>query len=129
MALVVVSGASCVCSCGTAACTLQATSQMTCMAEGKPIATIQDIQQGVNLPTFGMCTSLANPTVAAATTAALGVLTPQPCTLVPLGTWTTSNPSVLAGNKPCVTSDSILRCGMGQGTIKIISPGQGTVME
>ena len=94
------------------------------MAEGKPVATIQDMQPGANLPTFGMCTSLANPAVAAATAAALGVLTPQPCTLVPAGTWIPSNPKVLIGGIPCLTSDATLMCGLGAGTIKIVNPGQ-----
>ena len=70
MGVVVVSGASCSCPFGTAVCTLQVTSQLNCMADGKPIATIQDVQPGTNLATFGMCSSLANPAVAAATAAA-----------------------------------------------------------
>ncbi len=124
MGAMTVTGATCTCAFGTAPCTLQVTSQLSCMADGRPIATIQDMQPGTNLPTFGMCTSLANPTVAAATAAALGVLTPQPCTMVPAGTWIASNPKVLISGVPCLTSDATLVCGFGAGTIKIMNPGQ-----
>lgn len=124
MGMMVVTGACCQCSFGTAPCTLQVTSQMNCMADGKPIATIQDGQPGINLPGFGMCTSLANPTVAAATAAALGVLTPQSCNPVPAGPWTAANPKVLAGGIPCLTSDAVLLCGLGAGSISVLMPGQ-----
>ena len=96
MGVLTVTGAKCICSFGSSPCTLAVTSQLTCMADGKPIATIQDMQPGANLATFGMCSSLANPAVASATAAALGVLTPQPCTMVPAGTWTPTNPKVMA---------------------------------
>ena len=83
MGILAVAGAQCMCTFGSAPSCLQVTSQMSCLAEGRPVATIQDMQPYVNLQPFGMCSSLANPTVAAATAAALGVLTPQPCTMVP----------------------------------------------
>ncbi len=41
-----------------------------CHTENKPFVSIMP---------FAMCTSPANPTVAAATAAAMGVLTPMPC--------------------------------------------------
>jgi Domain of unknown function (DUF4280) len=44
-----------------------------------PVATAADTIPGTNIPTFGMCMSLGNPAVAMATSAANGVLTPQPC--------------------------------------------------
>lgn len=124
MAAIVVTGATCMCSFGTAPCTLTASSQTISLAEGKPIATIQDVSPGMNLPGFGMCTSLTNPAVASATAAAMGVLTPQPCTLAPMGTWSSTNGSVLVGGKPCLTSQAVLTCSLGQGTIKITNPGQ-----
>lgn len=128
MGVLAVSGAQCTCPFGTSPCSLQVTSQLSCLAEGKPIATIQDMQPGANLATFGMCSSLANPTVAAATAAALGVLTPQPCTMVPAGTWIPTNPTIMVGGIPCLTNEATLLCGFGAGTIKMISPGQTKVL-
>lgn len=48
-----------------------------------PVATIADTIPETNIPTFGLCMSLGNPQVATATTAAQGVLTPQPCVRPP----------------------------------------------
>ena len=128
MGVIAVSGATCTCAFGTTPCTLQVTSQLKCMAEGRPIATIQDMQPGTNLATFGMCTSLANPAVASATAAALGVLTPQPCSMIPAGVWTSTNPKVLADGKPCLTNGATLTCGLGMGAIRIVSPGQTKII-
>ena len=128
MGILAVTGAQCSCSFGTAPCNLQGTSQSTCLAEGKPVATIQDMQPYTNLQPFGMCTSLANPAVAAATAAALGVLMPQPCTMVPAGPWNPSNSQIMAGGIPCLTNEATLMCGLGAGTIKISVPGQTKVL-
>lgn len=128
MAAIVVTGATCMCSFGTSPCVLQATSQSKCLGESKPIATIQDVSPGTNLAGFGMCTSLTNPAVASATAAALGVLTPQPCTMVPMGVWSTTKGSVLVGGKPCLTSQAVLSCSLGQGTVKITNPGQTKII-
>jgi len=123
MAQIVVTGGSATCSFGTVPGTVNVTSQAACMADGKPIATIQDCQPA-NITPFGMCTSLANPQVAAATAAALGVLTPQPCMLVPAGPWVPTKPTVTIGGQPCLTNDCTLTCSNGVGTITITSPGQ-----
>ncbi len=120
MAEMIATGASAVCSFGTAPGTINATSQAACLVEGKPAATIQDAQPA-NITPFGMCTSLLNPQVAAATAA---VLTPQPCMLVPAGTWTPMKPGVLLGGQPCLTRDSTLMCSNGGGMISITVPGQ-----
>lgn len=124
MGTVVVSGAKLMCPFGTKPGTLTATSQAGTLAESKPIATIMDIALGSNISSFGMCCSMANPQVAAATAAALGVLTPQPCTMVPVGPWRPDKPTVLVGGKPVLTQGSTLLCGMGMGQISIIAPGQ-----
>ncbi len=122
MAEIVIAGATAACTFGQAPGTLNVTSQASCMVDGKPAATIQDAQP-MNM-TFGMCTSLANPQVAAATAAALGVLTPQPCMLVAAGTWIPTKPGVVIGGQPCLTSDCTLICTNGGGKISITFPGQ-----
>ena len=60
MAMPVVNGAMCSCTFGVAPCPLMATSQQQALAVNMPVATISD----VTLATFGMCSSMANPTVA-----------------------------------------------------------------
>jgi len=53
-----------------------------------PSATIMDNIPIVNITPFGMCQSPSNPTVIAATAAALGVFTPMPCVPVTVAPWT-----------------------------------------
>ena len=52
-----------------------------------PLANIMDNKPMVNVMPFGMCSCPANPTVAAATAAAFGVLTPMPCIPVTTAPW------------------------------------------
>ncbi|MCR5033165.1 MAG: DUF4280 domain-containing protein [Lachnospiraceae bacterium] len=125
MSELVTMGGQCVCSMGLAPAPIRVSSQQSVVNAGKPIATIQDATPG-NIGPFGMCTSLANPAVAAATAAALGVLTPQPCTPVPAGTWIPTKPAVLVNGKPCLCSDCKMMCSYG-GSISVVSPGQATV--
>lgn len=126
MGMAVVTGAMVLCPFGTAPANLIVTSQGTLLAEGKPVATITDTSVA-NIPTCGMCSSLANPQVAAATAAALGVLTPQPCVPAIAGTWTAVKPNCIVGGKPCLTSEATAICSYG-GTMSIINPGQKTVL-
>ncbi len=123
MSEIVCMGASCLCSFGTAPAPLKVTSQAKILADGKPAATIQDCQPMANIGPFGMCTSLANPQVAAATSAALGVLTPQPCIPAPAGTWIPTHPKVIIDGKPCLTSDCKMMCAYA-GSVSITYPGQ-----
>ena len=124
MGVIVVSGAVLKCPFGAAPSNLNVTSQSMCMISGQPAATIQDAQGMVNIQPFGMCSSLANPQVAAATAAALGVLTPQPCVPQTTGMWIPTSPTTMIDGKPCLTSDCKVICGNGMGTIQITSPGQ-----
>ncbi|MGN1231342.1 MAG: DUF4280 domain-containing protein [Anaerotignum sp.] len=124
MGAVVVNGAKLMCPFGTMMPSLITSAQMTVLGLSKPIATIMDMAPGSNIPPFGMCSSLANPQVAAATAAALGVLTPQPCMMAPAGPWQAAKPTVLVGGKPILTQECTLLCAMGMGMISIVSPGQ-----
>lgn len=90
------------------------------------VATIMDNKPFVNILPFGMCTTLSNPTVALATTAALGVLTPMPCVPVTVAPWVIGCPTVLVGCFPVLTDSSILMCMWG-GVIKVDLAGQFTV--
>jgi hypothetical protein len=71
-----------------------------------------DFAPMANIPTFGMCMSLANPMVAAATAAALGVLTPMPC--IPLtAPWAPGVPTVLVRSAPALDAASKCTCAYG----------------
>jgi hypothetical protein len=84
----------------------------TITVQGPPAANIMDFAPMTNIPTFGMCMSPANPMVAAATAAALGVLTPMPC--IPVTTpWTPGAPMVLVRNFPALDAASKCMCGYG----------------
>lgn len=92
-----------------------------------PDANIMDHIPMVNIMPFGMCMSPANPTVAAATAAALGVLTPMPCIPATPAPWVAGAPNVLLGNFPTLDNISELNCIWG-GVITFVTPGEFTVM-
>jgi hypothetical protein len=122
----VVSGAMMACTFGAAPASLVATSAPTVAVGGVPAATIMDFAPMEKIPTFAMCMSLANPEVASATSAAMGVLTPQPCIPVTTGPWAPGSPTVLVGGSPALTDDSMCMC-MWAGQISITTPGQVSV--
>ena len=97
------------------------------MAGGPPAANIMDNKPMANIMPFGMCQSMANPMVAAATAAALGVLVPMPCIPMTMAPWVPGAPTVLLGNMPALNNSSKLMCMWG-GVISINLPGQFTVM-
>lgn len=92
-----------------------------------PLASVMDNIPIVNIPPFGMCQSMANPMVAAATAAALGVMTPMPCIPIIPAPWVPGNPTILVGGKPALTQDSKLLCAWG-GAIEIVQPGTRNIM-
>lgn len=91
-----------------------------------PDANIMDHVPLVNIMPFGMCQSAANPMVAAATAAALGVLTPMPCIPVTPAPWAPGCATVMIANMPALNNSSKLNCAWG-GIIEIIFAGQSTV--
>jgi Domain of unknown function (DUF4280)/IcmF-related N-terminal domain len=91
-----------------------------------PAANITDNKPLVNILPFGMCQSLANPSVASATAAALGVLTSMPCVPVTPAAWVVGAATVLVGGMPALDDSSKLMCMWG-GVIEVTSPGQLTL--
>ncbi|WP_417591695.1 DUF4280 domain-containing protein [Owenweeksia hongkongensis] len=91
-----------------------------------PDANIMDNKPLVNILPFGMCSSPANPVVAAATAAALGVLTPMPCVPATVAPWAPGSPTVMIANMPALNNTCTLNCMWG-GVITFTQPGQVTV--
>lgn len=125
MGMCVCGGAMCACSFGAAPSSLMVTPENRTITT-MPIATIMDFIPMKNIIPFGMCSSIANPLVAAATAAALGVLTPMPCIPVTVAPWIIGSPTILINNKPVLNNSSKLMCTWG-GIIQITNPGTTTI--
>ena len=122
-----------VCARGMVACSFGTTpGQLTVLPKNRvvtgnmPAGTIMDNVPMTNVMPFGMCTTPSNPQVAAATSAAGGVLTPVPCVPVIPGPWTPGSPTVMIGNQPALNNTCQLNCAWG-GLISVTNPGQQTV--
>ena len=127
MPLQVCMGASMQCSFGMTPSSLVVLPKNTTFTGQMPDANIMDHVPMVNIMPFGMCSSLANPAVASATAAALGVLTPMPCIPNTPAPWVTGAPTVLLGNAPTLDNVSKLNCVWG-GVIQFVDAGEETVM-
>lgn len=119
-------GAMMMCTFGMAPSSLVVLPVNRVMTDEVPDANIMDHVPLVNIMPFGMCMSPANPTVAAATAAALGVLTPMPCIPATPAPWVPGAPTVLLGNMPTLDNTSQLMCIWG-GVITFTFPGEVTV--
>lgn len=119
----VVMGAMMQCSFGVAPSSLVVPPANKTMTGGPPAANIMDFKPIANIPPFGMCSCPANPSVASATAAAAGVLTPMPCVPVTTMPWAPGSPKVLIGGMPALNNTSKLMCTWG-GVISITYPGQ-----
>jgi hypothetical protein len=81
----------------------------------------------VNILPFAMCQSMANPMVAGATAAALGVLTPMPCIPMTVAPWMPGSLTSLIGGMPALNNSCKLMCNWG-GVIEITMPGSMKTM-
>lgn len=125
MANHVCNGAMLQCSMGMAPSSLTVLPVNRVNTSSQPAATIMDNKPLVNVMPFGMCMSPANPAVAAATAAALGVLTPMPCIPNTVTPWAPGAPTVRVANQQALDDTSKLMCMWG-GVVSISSPGQMT---
>src|SRR6266481_8967545 len=125
MPMQVCMGAMMQCSMGMAPSSLVVLPKNLVFTQQVPDANIMDHVPLVNIMPFGMCSSLANPTVAAATAAALGVLTPMPCIPNTPAPWVPGAPTVLLANFPTLDNMSKLMCTWA-GVIQFITPGEFT---
>lgn len=121
MAQPVVTGDQLMCSFGAAPAPINVLPVNRVNAENKPMANIMDHKPFVNIAPFGVCASLSNPATASLTAAALGVLTPGPCTPMTSSPWMPGTPTVLLANMPALNSTSKCLCMYG-GSISVSVP-------
>lgn len=125
MPLQVVNGAQLACSFGVAPSSLVVLPLNRTQDTDQFSATIQDHVPLLNIMPFGMCMSPSNPQVAAATAAALGVLTPQPCIPMTPAPWAPGAMTVSIADQPALDNISTCNCIWG-GVITVTDAGQET---
>ena len=123
MAKLVVDGATLSCSMGNAPSKLSVPPTNASFGGSSPAATVQDMQPSVNLAPFGMCLSPSNPQVAAATAAAMGTLTPQPCVPMTTAPWAPGAQFVSMGGQAALTAACRCACQWG-GQLQVQDAGQ-----
>lgn len=115
-------GATLKCSQGDATSVLGVLPTKNIFVNDKPLAVISDTKPMVNIKPFGMCKSMANPTVAAATAANKGKLQKMPCVPNTVGPWTEGISHFLSDEMtPCDKSKCM--CAYA-GEISVQDPGQ-----
>jgi hypothetical protein len=122
MPKLVVNGAQLKCSQGTSPSSLTVLPLNGSTGDEQDAATVNDFVPMTNIAPFGMCQTQANPQVAAATTAAQGVLTPQPCVPVVTSPWSPGSSAVTLNGQKALTADSKCTCTW-TGSIEITKPG------
>lgn len=123
----VTAGAILQCSMGMAPSSFMVVDPMRPMVQGKPAGNIMDNKPMANILPFGMCRSMANPTVASATAAAMGVLTPMPCVPMIVAPWTPGGKEMIK-NMPALLNNCKCMCNWG-GSISVNFPGNASMAE
>jgi len=95
---------------------------------GKPMANIMDSKPLVNIKPFGKCSSLANPVVAAATSANYGRLQKMPCIPNTPFPWLNGKMNLIIKGSQALLSTSKCSC-VWAAAIEVADPGQNTVRE
>lgn len=108
---------------GNAPSTLTVLPIRTVMMAGMPMGNISDHKPLVNIAPFGLCRSLANPVVAAATAANHGRLQPMPCIPNTQTPWFPGKPDTLIKGQPALLKSCKCMC-LWAGTISITDDGQ-----
>jgi len=126
MPLQVCMGAQMMCTMGMAPSSLVVLPTNRVMTQEVPDANIMDHIPMLNIMPFGMCMSPANPMVASATAAAMGVLTPMPCIPMTPSPWVPGAVTVLLADQPTLDNVSQLMCNWA-GMISFTTAGEFTV--
>lgn len=121
MAKYVCMGAQLKCSFGAAPSSLMVVVPLRPKIDNKLLANVMDFAPMTNILPFGMCRSMSNPTVASATAAAMGTLTPMPCVPVPTGPWSPGG-QMKVMEMPALLDNGKLMCAWG-GQITVSNPG------
>ena len=112
MPQLVVNGASLKCSEGSAPSKLVVPPTGRSVDE-QAMATEKHHLPNSNIMPFGMCKTLQNPQVQAATSAANGALTPVPCVPSTTSPWKVDKPLVKVDGAAALTSESTCQCQWG----------------
>lgn len=115
------------CTFGTAPSTLMVTVPMRPKCGNMLMANIMDMVPMTNIMSFGMCQSIGNPTVATATSAAMGVLTPMPCTPAITAPWAPPGQTMVMG-QPALINNAKCMCMWG-GMISVNNPSGCTMTQ
>ena len=121
MANLVCTGATLKCSFGSTSADFAASGTQT--SAGGAAGVVTDVA-AANVPPFGMCSSMSNPQVASASSAA-GTLTPQPCQPV-LAPWTPGSAQVTIGGVSALDDASTCTCTW-EGVVTVSDAGQDAV--
>ena len=127
MGKIVTNGAMPQCSFGMTPSTLAVSDPTRALCGNLVVATIQDMTPA-NIPTFGMCQSIANPQVQTATSAAMGTWTPQPCVPAITGPWAPGSAEMKVNGTPVLTNSCKCQC-MWQGIISVQNPGNTAIAD